>query len=292
MGGGISAVGQAGEVGDKGRNRQTATEVVGADGDRQKRNVRPASCEDNEKQIGGGDQDGPQQQTAEDAETGHQQTAGEGAQEGHEKAENLGDVADLALAEAQVDVKGVGHHPHGDVANAVGPDEQQDDQGKAAVSGKEIYKGASHRTVEPAAAFLCRRDRAGTCGPLRLADDQGGGDTDKTQCGHGKIGIGPGEPTGDVERPGTRRQQGQPVAEDIGGGHGTLQQAIHRLDAVGIDRHVLGSRTEGHQKRKTDQARQGALRVAERDAGEAHDDAALCKKHPRAAAPQKPVQQG
>ena len=64
--------------------------------------------------------------------------------------------------------------------------------------------------------------------------------THQHQPGHGQIGRLPAQPVGDVQGARPRHQHGKTIAEHIGGGHCALELIHRRLDAEGVDGHILG----------------------------------------------------
>src|SRR5690606_7479903 len=56
---------------------------------------------------------------------------------------------DLCLAEAQIQIEGVGHHSHEDVTDAEGCDKGQDQQRSLAVALEEFDEGADDGADEP-----------------------------------------------------------------------------------------------------------------------------------------------
>ena len=218
----------------------------------------------------------------------HRQPAHGGAQHGHEEAEELGHGGDLVLGVADVQVEGVGHHAHGDVADPVDRHQRQQAQGDPPVAAEEVPERGDQSGFQPLfrvapKAFPGRR--------VRLPDNQGGDDAHAHQPGHGVVGAVPGVVAGDVESPGAGHQHGGAVAEDVGGGHGALEGLVGGIDAVGVDADVLGGGAERHQQRQLGEALQVAHRLHQRHRRQRQRDAHLGQQQPAAPLAEQAVQQ-
>ena len=86
----------------------------------------------------------------------HQYPAQRGAGYGHEKTEDFGDIGDLGLAEAEVAVKRARHGAHGDIAQLVGANQQEDQHRQRAVALEEFHEGTDHGIGEPGGQSLPR----------------------------------------------------------------------------------------------------------------------------------------
>ena len=125
---------------------------------------------------------------------------------------------------------------------------------------------------------------------LRFGNHQGRDDANAHQAGHGEIRVLPGLCRGNVKRTGAGHEQGHPVAEYVAGGHRSLQQALHRLDAVCVDSDVLGGRPERDQQRKDRERLQVRLWVTRGHPGQAQGNQDLGRQHPGTPLAQPPGQ--
>ena len=123
------------------------------------------------------------------------------------------------------------------------------------------------------------------CGAISTRGEQQGADeTDAHQRRHGQIGAAPVHELRDVERARAGADQGQAIAELIGGRHHALPLGGGDVDAPAVDNHILRRRCEGDEQGRRDGQPQAGLRIAEGDADQAQCRDDLRQRHPAAPA--------
>ena len=124
-----------------------------------------------------------------------------------------------------------------------------------------------------------------------LAHDQHGDRANAYQQCHDFVGHLPGPEFSQIQCPGTGYQQGQSVAEDIGGCQGRLQSFLGDFNSVGVDRHILGGGRKRHQQTTQRHHFRGGDGIHMGHQVQPGGDARLGQQDPATALSQQPIQQ-
>ena len=276
-----------------------------------------AAGQPDEQQIGGRRQQGAEEQRLHDAHARGEHAADRRTCDGHAHAVYLGHAGHLVLGVAHVDIEGVGHDAHHHIGNAVAADQRQQQHRLPAVAAHEVDEGRYHRAMHPggqrqqrAVQTFARQPFAGAgFAPhsvlrhrhVRFAYQQRGQHADPHAGRHHQIGkaprpvfvggVGQVHRRGQPQHAGRGGDHGDAVAALVGGRHRALQPLFHRLDAVGVERDVLGGRGEGHRQRAPGHAFECLGRIGAGHADQRGRDRPLRQQQPGTSAAEQAGEQ-
>ena len=220
-----------------------------------------------------------QPQGAVDPQPNHQQAAQQAAENRRPQGRVLGHQADLGLAEAHVQVErrrqGGGHV----VTDLVKKHEAQYQQQPGPAPPRQVLgEGRDHRLAQAGAG--------GQFG-VRLAHQQGHGDSHRHERAGYPEHAGPGQDIREDQGQGTRHQAGNPVGLHV---HGIAQAQFlvgENLPPEGIQGHILAGTEKRHRHRQPGDQPGGLGGLVHAQHAYAQQQGQLADQHPAPAPPQE-----